>query len=373
MISNRDVASMKVLDQWLHYVDTEEVLPLFEKLEHEYTTPKLTMVDWTEYPDFVQNICKDNNLSQLRQLKSVKQLDDILNLFRTHNEKFRLRDAFSQVVLLASTSDFSLEGRIVVSRLLHYLQDAPYLTSVLLQSQLWKQCKEIVEHKLVPLAPIIAKKLVAVSDELSGIARQPLSCLMREVKQISLQDFAELVESIALTVRSPEAALDLLLEVLEPETPRILLGRPAAIRQFASSLFGIALDHIDEAVSSPKPEKETIQLTVDDFKDGYAIVKSELRIDSPMNGLLKFGDHARMTVTNAPENDPCAKPFSMNVLVLKADPGTVTLRCLHDPPSYLAECGWSVILCGSFVTSKTCFDAVTTFVTAWMESHDILL
>lgn len=363
VISNRDIKSMKVLDQWLHFVDTEEVLPLFEKLEHEYTTPKLSMVDWTEYPDYTQNICKDNNLSQLRHLKSVKELDDILNLLRIHNERVRLRDVFSQVVLLASTADFLLEGRIVVSRLVSYLQDAPYLTSILLQSQLWKQHEEVVEHKLMRLAPIIAKKLVSVSNELGGIARQPLLCLIQEVKQITLQAFAELVELTALTVRSPEVALDFFLEILEPETSRLLLGRPAAIRQFVSSVFGIALDHIDEAASTPKPEKETIRLTVNDYKDGYAIVKSDMRVDSSMNGLLKVGDHARMTVTNPPGNEPCAKPVTMDVLVLNTEPGAVTFRCLHDPPSYLAECGWSVTLCGSFVTNKTCFDAVTTFYT----------
>lgn len=354
---------MKVLDQWLHYVDTEEVLPLFEKLEYEYATLKLSMVDWSKYPVSFRNICKDNNLSQLRHLKSLTELNDILSLLREYNERVRLRDVFSQVVLLASDPEFPLQGRSVLSSLLCYLQDAPYLTSILLQSHLWRQHKEIVELELVPMAPIIAKKLVLISNEFSSIARQPLSCLLREVKQVSLQEFAELVELIALTVRLSEAALDLFLEILEPETSRLLLGRPAAIRQFASSLFGIALDHIDEAASILKPEREIIQLIVSDYKDGHAIVKSEMRIDSAMNGLLKVGDHARLTVTNPPENDPSAKPFSMDVLILNAEPGAVTFRCLHDPPSYLAECAWSVTMCGSFVTSKTCFDAVTTFYT----------
>lgn len=51
----------------------------------------------------------------------------------------------------------------------------------------------------------------------------------------------------------------------------------------------------------------------------------------------------------------------MDVLVLKTEAGAVTFRCLHDPPPYLADCAWSVTLCGSFVTSKTSFDAITTF------------
>lgn len=289
---------MKVLDQWLHYVDTEEILPLFEKLEHEYKTPKLSMIDWKEFSEVIQHICRDNNLSEIRRLTSVTELNDILRLLQSHNERSRLRDVFAQVVLLAADSEFPLDGRTVLSSLLQYLLDAPYLASFLLQSQLWKQHKEAAEHELVTLAPVIAKRLVSVSNELSSMSRQPLSILMKEVKQMSLQDFAELVELIALTVRSPEIALDLFLEILEPEISRLLLGRPVAIRQFASSLFGTALDHIDEAASNLEPEQESIALTSKEYEDSYAIVESKLRIDPSMNGSLKVGDHARLTVTN---------------------------------------------------------------------------
>lgn len=51
MISNREVASMQVLEQWLHYVDTEEVLPLFEMLELYYKVPKLDSVAWDDQPE----------------------------------------------------------------------------------------------------------------------------------------------------------------------------------------------------------------------------------------------------------------------------------------------------------------------------------
>ena len=57
VISNRDVAAMRVLDQWLHYVDTQEVLPLFERLEPDYTTSKLPMLDWVQYSEIVQHVC----------------------------------------------------------------------------------------------------------------------------------------------------------------------------------------------------------------------------------------------------------------------------------------------------------------------------
>lgn len=363
VISNRDVAAMRVLDQWLHYVDTQEVLPLFEELELDYATSKLTMLNWDRYSDIVRGVCRDNNLSSLRHLSSITQLREILDLLKEHDEKKRLRDVFSQALLLAEDPTFTLHGGSVVSTLLLYLQDTAYLTSTLLQSRSWSRNKAAMEHELTNIAPTIAKRLVLLSNELAGFVVQPLSVLLHDLKILPTQSFTELVELIALTVRSPEAALDLLLEVFEPETSRLLVGRPMSTQRFTLSLFGIALDHIDEAAGSPKPEPESIQLAVDGCKDNHTIVKSILRVDSSMASSLKVGDHVRLTVTKSPQNDPFTKLFSMDALVLSAESGTATFRCLHDPPPYLAHCAWHIALCGSFVTSKALFDAVRAFYT----------
>ncbi|KAF9697067.1 hypothetical protein EKO04_005137 [Ascochyta lentis] len=364
VISNRDVAAMRVLDQWLHYVDTQEVLPLFEKLELEYTTSKLATLKWDEYSVIMQAVCRDNNLSSLRQLSSMTQLREILDLLKEHDEKIRLRDVFSQVLLLAEDPTFALRGGSLVSTLLQYLQDKAYLTSTLLQSHLWSRNKATMEEKLILFAPLIAKRLILVFNELDGFVFQPLSILLHELKILPKRCFAELVELVALTVRSPEAALDLLLEVFEPETSRLLIGRPKSIQRFTSSLFGIALDHIDEAAGSSKLEPESIKLVVDGRKDNHTIVKSDLRVDSSIATSLKAGDHVRLTATKSPQNDPFAKLFSMDALIMSVGPGTITLMCLHDPPPYIAHCAWDVTTCGSFVTSKTLFDAVSIFYTA---------
>jgi hypothetical protein len=352
---------MHVLDQWLHYVDTQEVLPLFEKPELDYTTSKLTTFNWEKCSELVRAVCRDNDLSSLRKLGSIVELRKILDLLKEHDEKRRLRDVFFQALLLAEDSTFVLHSKTIVSTLLQYLQDTAYLATTLLQSQSWSKHKSALEGELTVLAPVIAKRLVLVSNELSEFARQPLSLLLHEMKRLPMQDFSELVELIALTVRSPEAALDLLFGTFEPETSRLLVGRPIAIQRFTSSLFGIALDHIDEAVGSFKPEPESIILAVDGYKDGHTIVKSVLRVDSSLASSLKVSDHVRLTVTNTPRNDPFAKLFSMDALVLNAEPGTATFRCLHDPPPYLTQCSWHITLCGSFVTSKTSFDAVVMF------------
>ena len=50
---------MDFLDRWLHYIDTEEVIPLFQKLEIDYRVPKLTDVAWSTFPPVVIAIARD--------------------------------------------------------------------------------------------------------------------------------------------------------------------------------------------------------------------------------------------------------------------------------------------------------------------------
>jgi hypothetical protein len=354
---------MRVLDEWLNFVDTDEVMPLFENIHLDYNVPTLDSVDWTKHSEIVVAIVRDKNLSHLRHVDSVSELQTILNLLNDHDEKKMLRDTYAHILGLEASSSCSLDHKTVASTLLEYLLNAVYLIPRFLQSQTWKTHKAALEDTLIHLAPTLLQHLILLSKEMGSFIRHPFVLLLQELKRISLQDFANLIELIALTVRSADVALDLLLEILEPESSRLLVERPTAILQFTSSLSGIALDHIDEASNARGPEQELLGLCMDGQKDGYAVGKCLLRVDSALSGLLKVGDHVRFTAFNPPQNAPIAKPFSMDALVLSAESGEATFRCLHHPPSYVNQCAWSVVNCGSFVTSKTSFDAVTAFYT----------
>jgi hypothetical protein len=134
VISNRDVASMNVLDQWLHYVDTEEVLPLFENLELDYKILKLDAVNWDSHPQLTRDVCRDNNLSSLRHITSIEEMSNILDLLKEHDEKTRLRDVFCYILSLETGSTLPLPGKEIASTLLYYLADAAYLTPAFFQS-----------------------------------------------------------------------------------------------------------------------------------------------------------------------------------------------------------------------------------------------
>lgn len=351
---------MQLLDEWLHYVDTEEIRPLFEKSEREYNAPSLKDIKWDELPPAMTEVLREKNLLTLETLTSLDNVSNILELLNRIDEKTQLRAVYSKLLDIESCNRCSVNKIRLVRHLLEFLPKSAYLTTLFLQSQTWESHKQKLENDLIRIAPSLLRELVLSTNSLPSFVRNPISMVLENLRQISIQHLAELVELIALSVRDPEVALDLLLGCIEPEISRLLVGRLPATQQFVGCLIGIALDHIDEASSVNNSSKESLELSLDGYSDGYEVVKSVLRIDSP-GGALKVGDHVRLTATNPPQNAPFLRPYSMDAIVLSSEIGSATFRCLHHLPPFLKECAWNLCRCGSFVTSKTMFDAVTTF------------
>lgn len=354
---------MQILDNWLHYIDTQEVLPLFERIDVDYAIPSLKDVNWDKLSPIMTEVIREQNLSRLRHLTSLSEIREIMQLLSSNDEKVSLRNIYTQLLDIEASNECSVNRSDLARCLLEYLPEAIYLVPPFFRSQTWRFHKHLLEDILISMAPILLKELVLCANSLPGFVRNPFLILLQELRQISLQQLAELVELIALSIRAPEVALDLLFECIEPETSRVLIGRPTPIQQFVKCIIGIALDHIDEAGSNKKPMEGLLKLIIDGDRDGFTVVKSTLRIDSHIGGILKVGDHVRLTASNPPQNAPLARPHSMDATVLTAELGSATFRCLHQPPTYVQECAWTIAHCGSFVTSKTMFDAVTAFYT----------
>lgn len=351
---------MQLLDQWLHFVDTAEVLPLFERNEKEYRIPSVKDTEWNLYDQAVVDVVRDNNFQTLRRLTSIDVLSQILNLLKDVGEKRRLREIYTGLLDLESNNDCSVDRVHLARCLLRFLPEAVYLVTSFFRSQTWNAHKEHLTKDLVFLAPTLLKGLVLVANQMKAIVRDPLLLLLGEVRQISLPTFSEVVELVALTIHEPDVALDLLMECIEPESTRLLVGRLSVTQQLTKSLFGIALDHIDEAASSSKPFKQYLELEPDGFDEGYEVVETSIRIDSPGEP-LRAGDHVRLRVASPPQNAPILEPYSMDAIVVTSVLGAARLRCLHRLPVYVKECNWKLTHCGSFVTSKAMFDAVTAF------------
>jgi hypothetical protein len=358
---------MRVLDEWLHYVDTQEVLPLFERGEREYTTQRLKDVDWGMIDPDVARVLDDRDNSGLGQIASVSIIAEALRLLLNSNEPDRFRNMFANLLDLDSAGRTAVDGLSLTRCLLELLPEVPYLTVIFFRSKSWLSHKEQLEDDLAHVAIFLLKSLILVNHSFQSFVRDPFRLVLRDTKQLSIQMLAELIELIALTVKDPETALDLLIDCVEPETSRLLVGRPLANQQFVKSVIGIALDYIDEVSGNKNVSQESIQLLLDGSNEGFGAVKARIRIDSSMQQ-MRVGDHVRLRATRPPQNAPAEQPYAMDAMVIKAELGEARLRCLQKIPQYVEDCDWTVAHYGSFVTSKAMFDALVGFYGSKAES-----
>ncbi|KAL8847797.1 MAG: hypothetical protein Q9221_007174 [Calogaya cf. arnoldii] len=207
----------------------------------------------------------------------------------------------------------------------------------------------------------ILEAFCLVANEMQIFVVQPFRTFLSQVRHLPLSVFGSLVRHICLIVRQPEIALDLLIGVLELESSRLLIERLMLVKYFVANVIGVVLEHIDEAKESRATREDQLQLK---FGDSPGVVSSRLRIDSYSKVRFAANDHIQLTIASLPSNSLETRPHTMDALIQRSEPGSVTFQCFHPLPPYMEECAWKVKNCGSFVTSQAMFEALDRFVTA---------
>jgi regulator of nonsense transcripts 1 len=355
---------MQNLDLWLEFIDTREVIPLFEKNAKEYSVPKLSDVDWSGEPEYLIQIAKEKSFSALKALESERQYSHVFGWLLERGEKELLLQCFKCLLAhLGGDQSGSAKPLIMVGTMLNFLKSAPFLSVTFARMESWATLPPDTCELIERSGPKILQAHILSANEMQELVVEPFKRVISQIRSMSLTDFADLVELISLTVRSPDIALDLLLECLELESTRILPGRPALIQHFVRNVVGIALDSIDEAAQPQITRKDLLDLKLGaGDSEGYPVVESQLRIDVPA-GTLAPTDHVRLTAASPPVNSAMAQTYSIDALVESSQPGLATFRCFHPLPPFVEQCSWKLQNCGSFVTTKTMFDAVHTFAT----------
>lgn len=349
---------MRFLDQWLSYIDTEEVLPLFEPTKKDYFAPSLENIERADIAANVASVVWDEDLSSLRTMTDITDMRQTLQLLNDVNKKTQMLAVCSELIDIGTTGSSSISGATISRALLTFLPTAPFLAEIFLDSPLWQTTKDSLAPEADAILQDLLKGLILYTNRMQALVRLPFKMVLRELKQISEQFLTEIVELIALAVQQSEFALDLLLECLEPECSRLILSTPRESQRLAKSLAGIALDHIEEAGSSRPSTTQTLNLQRDGSNEGFEVVKATLRIDAP-GGPPKVGDHVRLSAMSPPTNAPLDRPYVMDALVISSGLGLVRFRCLHPVPAFVSECSWKLRQCGSFVTSRAMLDAVS--------------
>lgn len=360
VISNRDLKGLRTLDLWLEYVDTDRIVPLFEQEAREYTIPHLKSTDWTTLPEQYDRIARGSDMTALHQLETGDELHALLSWLLQQRQYTTILKVYDYILGHNDANARSVSGKQSVQVLTEFLIRAPFASPRLFQSASWSQHRIDLEDLSPVLVPEILRSIIISSTTMGSFTVPAFRQTLVEAKLLSMQFFAELVELIALTARSPDIALELLIECLEPEAPRLIIGRPAATHRFIKSLIGLAVDHVEEAAENLIPSSLLLQLTRGTDSKGFAVMEVQLRIDAPKTFVLRVGDHVRLATASKPENSPIEPTVEIDGIVERAEKGSAAIRCLQEPPGYLAECSWQLLNCGSFVTCKSMIDALLT-------------
>ena len=360
VISNRDIRSLRALDLWLSAIDTEEIMPLFDKQAKEYVLPTLSTVDWSNEPDHLNKIVHDNDFSPFRTFDSPEMLS-VFQWLGQRQEQSLLRKIFLFLLDLVSAEvpDMRLSPPKLISTMIAFVTTtAASLATTFATAQLPADTGSPLHMAMTEGAPKLLIALITASQEVQELVVEPFRKILDQISRITLSTFAELVRIISLTVRSPDVALDLLLGSLEPESARLLAGPPEVVQHYVKNLIGLALDHIDEVKEARSSEDGLLPLKRD---NGDRTVSARLRIDAHLSRPLQVSDHVRLTSATPAKNSTSQRLYSMDAIVKSFDQGSATFECLHPIPHYLEDCSWKLTNCGSFVTSQTMIDAICTF------------
>ena len=352
LISNRDIRSLQVLDQWLETIDTEETLPLFSSAEREYTVPSIKGLDWTKVPNHIGLVARDAQFSSFQALEDDKSMNEVFEWLLLHNQKTTLRKAFEYLLSSFAEGEFNLRTS-TLSSMIDFLHRAPFLVITFAGLGSWDVLPKPMKIILNDRSIALLKALALVSVEVQNLVVEPFRRILSQVSYMSLGAFGDLVETITLVVRSLETALDLLLGSLEWESSRLLVARPRVAQCFVKNCIGIAVDHIEEKLESHSNHEDVLHLKQDHTT---GLLRAQVRIDS--HSSLSANDHLQLTASQLPTNSLETRPYSMDALVEKAESGMISIRSIHSIPSFLEDCSWKVNNCGSFVTTKTMFAAL---------------
>lgn len=128
VISNRDTNSLRNLDLWNQYIDTQDVLPLFEQNAKENTIATLDDVDWTTPPEFIKQIVRRESLITLLMLDTKEQYLEVFLFLLDHDQKELLIRCFDYLLSsFARRVPSTMEPATVVSEMLRLVTKCPVL------------------------------------------------------------------------------------------------------------------------------------------------------------------------------------------------------------------------------------------------------
>jgi hypothetical protein len=306
-------------------------------------------------------VVRDKNLESLKDLHSPKLLKSLLEWLLEKNELTRVVEIYDCLTRAVGPQVHNQSEKDIVRCLLQFLLQAPFATTKFFHSEIWKGYAETLNEDVRSIAPRLLCMLVMSGNALGSFIIEPFGIVLSQLKELRYQQLSELIELITLTIRSPDIALDLLLEQLDLHIGKLLVSNSNSIHQYTRQLYGAALDHIDEAAESTAVREDLVELEYKHDTKGFSVVEARIRLDAPSTSSLRAGDHIRLHVASSPQNAPGQPLLSIDSVVEASRLGSATFRCLQRLPEYFEKCSWKIQHCGSFVSTGEMLSALTSF------------
>lgn len=349
---------MRNLDLWLEQIDTTETMPLFSEEPKDYSVPSLRDALSPSDPTWLIEIVRGKDMSALTRLESVQQYQQVFQLARKASDKQFLMRCFEHI--LTNIEEAAFGPKELLNAMLQVLTTEPTLAIIFtpfLSSSRSDKCQDLVILLEASLLPIL-RAFILSANTMGQLILEPFKSILSAVTpgSLSLHDIADLLELVALTIRSTDLALDLFLECLQHNASRFMVAGPKVTSHLLRNMIAIAIDHIEEANSVAKRQQGLYELKLSPKDKKGNLIEIDFRIDT--TGTPKKGSHVRLTTASLPSNVLVGNNYSIDALVVMSETGRARFECLHPLPTYFKECSWILEDCGPFVTSKSMIDAV---------------
>ncbi|CAE6538465.1 unnamed protein product [Rhizoctonia solani] len=362
VISNRDRVAQQHFDLRFSHVQTENVLPRFEREIKTYVPKSVkdlrdSTVDgesWAEQQ--IRELFSLEPLEFLEEIRAIEdeKLEDFLQLTWTHNAH-----AYAFYVFEVMSSR-AVADRNKLGTLQHWLGVDPAMVYALLKVYMEQNEDTNVFREL---DEVIIKSIIASANTYSISAPMTIERLHLAVNALTFKEFSEIMWLTACSVRSLTLAADILATLAETRSE--ISSQSPALEYAHRHLWAVCLDRAEDADSEcpcddtgrPRrqkkaPPKVSLKATNED-----RVIDAQVRVDSPSHARLHA--HVRLQAASQPEQgtDPRGRPI-MDGVVSGIRKGELRIYLFHTPPIDFEDIEWYLYPAGDMVTSRAMLDSV---------------
>ena len=350
--------ALRALDLWLESVDTLEVLPNFPDEKPEYRLATVSDINWKQHGGLLSQVVRDREFHRLIEASTV-QIVELLQFCWQYNLNDIIPEVYGRLLKPVGEPPLPRCRAETANELIEFLRYRPTLAIHFARLCPWNRLPDEFAQQLQLQAFGLLRAMLLSANKMGVLVVHHLKAILQENVSLSLMAAKDLLETATLVVKSPELLLTISMECQDVLSKTIKDLDDESISYFLRNMYGIALDHSEEADETQGVAPGFWTLKPQEGITGKTLlITSRRRVDAPKLSRLAVGDHVRFFASKEPVNSIALEATSFDALVDAVSDNVVKFRCFCQPPSFIQEASWSLKHCGSFVTSQATAEAL---------------